>query len=1013
MTAPIKQPTFAGGEISPVLYARADNSIYEKSLRTLRNMFSMRQGGVTGRPGTMYVGTSLNHGNPVRLIPFVFNQTGLGQSYMLEFGDQYVTFYQNGANVVDASVLVTNVTQSNPANVTVALPVLSNGEIIYFSGIAGMSELNNNYYLVSNLVGTSFDLTLLDGTPVDSTAFNGFILTTGTANRPYVISSPYLQADLDDLKFAQSADILTIVNKNYAPRELKRISGAPSWTLSTFFTGAPVSGPAGAGGVGSADPGHGVFYAISSVDVNGEESDDTSVLGPVTKFGILNTKTPTVTDPITLTWTAKTGAVRYRIYRFLDANGIAGGGGGGFIGETVELTYTDPGIDPDLSIRYPLYTNPFANSNWPGTVGFTQQRRVFADFVNNPIGFAMSQPGDFYNFDTSIPGVDSDGIFGSIAGQEVNEIEFVTEIKFALMLTSGAELYVQGNGNGVITPTSINASVQSQYGASPLMPLKVGDVLLFNQALGSFIRDLSFDFAIDGYRGNDITVFASHLFENYQIVDWAYQKVPDSTIWAVRSDGVLLSCTYVREQQVLAWARHDLTNGSVENICAIPENGEYAVYLSIARVINGETVRYIERMSSRLWTDPINASYLDSFSKYDGRNTGSNTMQLIGAITIVAGVNDGISFTTGGNDYFVTIAAGEYSLIEINSAVAAAMEAAVSESFFGQPAGGKFRMLNDSTPYTFNFDVTDPHYSQSIGLTLGFPPASYPAVVNQVLAPDFPIGSFSSSDTAYLQKLTIVSSALFFVAGSFTLGQQIFLQDEEFIASQGARGSQTRLTIQQSNDFYSATVTPDGIVPSNLQNVAVTTWAQATQVISGLTHLAGQEVSIWADRFLVGSPLNSQITTVYTVPDNGILTLDKQYSVIFVGLPMIQDVQTLDRETIGGESLLATRRRSVELNIYLYNTRSFFAGSENPDTNLNNTNDDPLFELYELMRGMTQVNYDQPPELVTGQDYVIMESRWNRNGRLFIRNVDPVPLTLLAIGVVGETKSQNPGYERV
>lgn len=784
-------------------------------------MVPMRHGGVTGRPGTMYVGTTHNAGAAVRLIPFIFNETGNGQSYVLEFGNLYVAFYQNGGVVVSGGV-------------------------------------------------------------------------------PYTIVSPYAQADLQNLQFAESADVITITHPSYPPYELKRLA-ATNWTLTipTFApqiatpTNVVVTGVAGA---------ITLIYGVTAI--NSSTSEESLVKNGSTAA----LAEPTAGGPATITWLAVSGAGYYRVYRLKN-------GAYGYIGVATGTTFDDIGYTPDFTNSPPADLGVFASpNNYPSTVGFIQQRRAFANTNNNPIGFWLSQPGDFYNFTTRITPKDDDAIVASIAGEEVNAIQHIVELKFMLIMTTGAELSVQGNGSGVVTPSAINAAAQSSYGSSSLRPLKVGDICLFNQALGSFVRDLAFDFSIDGYRGNDITVFSSHLFEGYSLVDWCYQKIPDSIVWAARSDGTLLSLTYVREQQILAWAHHDFTNGTVENVCAIPENGTYALYLSIKRVINGATVRYIERMSSRLWTDPLNATYLDCFSSYNGINSGSTTMTLTSPGGLVNGVN---------------------------------------------------------------------------------------------YAP----GQFASDGSAYKQLLTLTASVDYFGATA-QVGNQIFLQDATYQSSNGMDGSCIRCTIQSIRNTRVATVTPSEAVPAAFQAVAMTTWARAVQAVSGLSYLAGQQVSVWADRFVVGSPLNNHLATVYTVSNTGTLTLDKPYSVIYVGLPMTQDTETLDLESYFGETMLSKRKRVGKIAGYFYKTRSFFAGSENPDTNLNNTDDDPLFQLYEEKIGEEQITYDEPPVLFTDQDYVIMTGRWNLNGRCFIRNVDPVPFSLLAISPFEEDPSQGP-YKRV
>lgn len=818
MSPPIKQVTFAGGEISPASYARTDIARYENSLRTMRNFFAMRHGGATQRPGTMYVATTLNGGSPVRLIPFIFNETGNGQSYVLEFGNQYIAFYQNGGVVV-------------------------------------------------------------------------------SGGNPYKISSPYLQADLATLDFRESADVVTITHPNYAPMNLKRIA-ATNWTLTTIVFGPTIGTPASIGINGLPGTSTLVYY-VTALNAAGEEG----VFQQQTTPNLTIPTTTNIATAITVTWVAVPNATGYVIYSVL--NGVPGRIGQAGAGATSFLDY---GYTPDFTNQPPNNNTPFSGAgNFPSITGFVQQRQAFANTNNNPLGFWLSIPGVYANLTTHNIVRASDAIIGSLAGEEVNAIRAIMELKFMLMLTTGAEFFVQGDGTGIVTPASINASVQSQYGCSTLRPLKVGDVLLFNQALGSFIRDFSFDFAIDGYRGNDITIFASHLFEGYSLSDWAYQKIPDSIIWAVRSDGILLSCTYVREQQVLAWAHHDFTNGTVQNVCAIPENGQYALYLTIQRVINGQTVVYMERMSSRIWLDEINATYLDCYSTYNGTNTGSTTMTLLS-----------------------------------------------------------------------------------------------------------PVGGFTTDGTAYQQQITLQASAGYFTAAM--VGDQIVLSDAAYISSIGSqtpdgslaalgpKGNQVRCTIQAYTSATQVTITPSGAVPTSLQNLPITTWARAVKTVTGLGYLAGQSVSIWADRFVVASPNNTinRTPTTYVVPVSGILTLDKWYAVIYVGLPMTADSQTLDIDTSWGETEMAKRKRMARLNIHVYNTRSLFVGSENPDINNTNATSDPLWQMNELLRGENTRQYIDPPELITDQDYVLVDTRWNKNGRLFIRNVDPVPCTILAISPQGE-----------
>ncbi len=70
-----------------------------------------------------------------------------------------------------------------------------------------------------------------------------------------------------------------------------------------------------------------------------------------------------------------------------------------------------------------------------------------------------------------------------------------------------------------------------------------------------------------------------------------------------------------------------------------PEGDYDAVYMVIKRVINGRTVRYVERLESRFFADIRDANFCDCGLYYDGRGNGSITMTLSGGTTWIAGQN--------------------------------------------------------------------------------------------------------------------------------------------------------------------------------------------------------------------------------------------------------------------------------------------------------------------------------------------------------------------------------------
>lgn len=577
MTSTI-QRSFAGGEISPSLYARADQVKYATGLRTCRNFMVMRHGGATNRPGTYYVAEVKDSTKAVRLIKFVFNDS---QTYVLEFGDQYMRVIKDGVQLE-------------------------------------------------------------------------------SGGSPYEISTPYLEADLSDLQYVQSGDIVTIVHPGYEPRELQR-TGDTSWTLTVIdFSpslgepGTPTITPKGTTGSTT------YKYQCTAVAEETYEESLASPTGTTTTGNATLDKTnynEVVVSPVSL----PTNTLEVNVYR--EENGVFG-----FIGIMREdggaWVFNDIGYETDLSDTPPLARNPFnAAGKYPSTATYFQQRLVFANSDNDPEKVWTSRTGDFNNFTISNPLQADDAVTFTIVDRQVNEVRHLFEIGRLVALTSGGEWTIEGDAAGILQPTAINLKQQGYNGANKLKPIIIGNNALYVQARGSLVRDLRYQFESDGYAGQDLTVFASHLFDGYTLLDWDFQQIPNSIVWAVRSDGTLLGLTYLREHNVWGWHRHD-TDGEYENVCVVPEGDEDYLYCVVKRTVNGTTKRYIERLVSRQIRDfDADAFFVDSGLTYDGRNTNdSHTMTLSGGTNWTYGEE----FTlTSSTSYFVAGDVGNAIVLQL------------------------------------------------------------------------------------------------------------------------------------------------------------------------------------------------------------------------------------------------------------------------------------------------------------------------------------------------------------
>ena len=274
-------------------------------------------------------------------------------------------------------------------------------------------------------------------------------------------------------------------------------------------------------------------------------------------------------------------------------------------GDTV--TFTDSGSAATTTA--PLTIGP-QSGTYPGVVAYFQQRRAYADTLDNPDTCFFSQPGSFTNMDAADPPIPSDAIVTTPWAQQVNGIQWMIPMPGGLIVCTGLDCWQLSGANGAATPlepASQSATAEESYGFSPTVgPVRIGPHFLYVDSLNSVVRDNVFNFYTNTFEGDDLTELSNHLFDGHRIVQWAWARSPYKLIWAVRDDGVLISLTYLKKQEVIAWARHD-TNGQVVSVATASElngsQGVDAVYIVVKRFIAGKNAYayYVERMDNRLW----------------------------------------------------------------------------------------------------------------------------------------------------------------------------------------------------------------------------------------------------------------------------------------------------------------------------------------------------------------------------------------------------------------------------
>ena len=465
---------FSAGEISPEMFGRIDDAKYQQGAATMRNFIAKPQGPAQNRPGFAFVKEVKDSTKATRLLSFTFNTV---QTMVIEMGNTYFRFHTQGQTLQYTD----GTAWSGSTNYVV-------GDIAKYSG--------TNYY--SKTVHSNSQ-------PPNST--NWYALP---ADFTYEIPSSYLEAELFDLHYVQSADVITLVHPNHPPKELRRL-GATKWEVKLIDFGSPLASPAGVSVAAyipsSTSTNTDTFlthnYVVTAISANlVDESAQSSAASVNNNIFVTGAKN-------TITWNAVSGATRYRVYK--DQGGIFG-----FIGETTTTTIIDNNIGPDFSVTPPIYENDFVGTgNYPGAVSYFEQRRVFAGTNNAPQNIWMTKSGTESNMSFGLPIRDDDRIEFRVAAREANTIRHIVPLTQLLLLTGSAEWRVTSVNSDAITPTSISVKPQSYVGSNNAQPVIVNNSMVYGASRGGHVRELGYNWQANGFITGDLSLRAAHLFDHF------------------------------------------------------------------------------------------------------------------------------------------------------------------------------------------------------------------------------------------------------------------------------------------------------------------------------------------------------------------------------------------------------------------------------------------------------------------------------------------------------------------
>jgi len=265
---------------------------------------------------------------------------------------------------------------------------------------------------------------------------------------------------------------------------------------------------------------------------------------------------------------------------------------------------------------------------WPRTMTFFENRTVYAGNANQLQTVWLSAIDDFENFAV---GTNDDESFSlTMSSDTRNAIQWISALDALLVGTAAGEWRIRSSSDDEpLTPSNFSFKQQSSRGSKSLQALPANEAILFVDSVGRKIREVAYDGNRYKFVARDLTALAEHITSG-GVTTIALQKNPDPILWSV-ADNVLLSMTYEREQEVIAWARHpfegtDATGAITDDVgpndvAVIPGTNEDEVWLIVGRVIGGSLVRHLDQMQPRSVDDQEDMWFVDGGLDYDSTAT--------------------------------------------------------------------------------------------------------------------------------------------------------------------------------------------------------------------------------------------------------------------------------------------------------------------------------------------------------------------------------------------------------
>lgn len=687
MPATLSQTNFTAGEWSSLLDARVDLAKYQNSLYRMENFLIDPRGGAVLRPGTKFIAETKTSAKLSRLIRFEYSTT---TAYMLEFGDLYIRVFKDQAPIEtapstpyeivspygeakldginffqSADVLYLRHPEFAPRKLTRTAddtwtlltidyqppPLVEEGlspdttlTLSHTTGLnrtftagAGVFQTGDVGRIISSGDGRARIITFTSSSVVRCDIIYGFLSVGPIVSGDWsIIGSP--QGRLVPSVYGPVGATCTLDSSSDDETRRDLISGGNNyWTISgsgtneyylintaPFYSGIEpdhvyidnvevIEGLVGSLGIKQWDWGDNDALGYNTIYIRLSDGADPDSKTP-DNFIERGDDSASV-DLFRSSDVGKYIKIRDGIVKITTYSGAPS-----VIGKVIKVLSSTA-----ASFDWTLESSVWSSTNgYPSCGCFFEERMVEAGSPAYPETLWGSYVGDYENFTSGT--TDSHSFSYTLSGRRVNAIQWLEPKDFLMAGTNGGEWRLGPEDTGqALTPLNILAKEKTTFGCSSIPPESIAGSTLFVQKSNRKIREFTFNWESDGYVAPDLTQLAEHITES-GIKQIAYQQEPNSILWAITNDGVLIGMTYQRDQDVVGWHVHPMGSAEVESIACIPGDGYDELWMIVKRTVNGGTVRYVEVMAE-LFSDSAatytsnkgaNAFFVDCGITYSG-----------------------------------------------------------------------------------------------------------------------------------------------------------------------------------------------------------------------------------------------------------------------------------------------------------------------------------------------------------------------------------------------------------